>query len=208
MKAGFLVAAMWWGLTGGAWAQAASPHCHESCPPAAWGVAITRHQAFTYAVNPHTRIAQWVAYKITADSLGPRRDRRWMADPLAPEEAALEPDDYRRAARAGYDRGHLAPLASLAGNPGWRETNFATNLAPQTARLNRGAWARQEATERALVRRRGYDAVYVVVIPLYERTMPPLPQADEPHQVPSGFEKRITAVKNGKTRHLILRFEQ
>lgn len=191
----------------GAALAAASPHCFEVCPEARNG-GVVRHNAYTIAINPDAKIAQWVAYKVTANTLGPARPRRWAADPAAPDTAVLEPDDYKYAASLGYDRGHLAPLASLAGSSSWAETNFASNLAPQTARLNRGRWARQEAYERALVRRHGYDAVYVVVVPLYERPMPPLPMADEPHQVPSGFEKHVTAVKNGKVWRKTLRFEQ
>lgn len=198
-----------WLWTCPASAEIISPHCFKACPDAALGDAgVVRHQAYTLAINPETKVAQWVAYKVTVHTLGPARPRRWAADPFAPDAAVLEPDDYRHAATQGYDRGHLAPLASLAGLDAWAESNFATNLAPQTVRLNRGAWARQEARERGLVRRNGYDAVYVVVVPLYERPMPPLPLADEPHRVPSGFEKRITAIKGSHIRRWVVRFDQ
>ena len=35
------------------------------------------------------------------------------------------------------------------------------------------------------------NVVYVMTGPLYEREMPSLPQADEPHKVPSGYWKII-----------------
>lgn len=186
-----------------------SPHCYQSCPAALVGdQGVVRHRAFTLAPGPETKIAQWVAYKITAATLGDARPRRWRADPSLPDADVLEPADYRGAARAGYDRGHLAPLASLAGNAGWAETNYSSNLAPQLRSLNRGSWARQEAAERRLITKDGYRAVYVVVRPLYERPMPPLPNADESHRVPSGFIKTIIAVKDDHVWRASVRFDQ
>ncbi len=197
---------------GAAWPAAAavkSPHCYQSCPEALVGdQGVVRHGAFTLAPDPETKIAQWVAYKITAATLGDARSRRWRADPALPDADALEPADYQGAARAGYDRGHLAPLASLAGTAGWAETNYSSNLAPQLRSLNRGSWARQEAAERRLITHDGYRAVYVVVRPLYERPMPPLPNADETHRVPSGFIKTIIAVKGDHVWRSELRINQ
>lgn len=186
-----------------------SPHCYRFCPEALVGdQGVVRHRAFTLAPDPDSKIAQWVAYKITAVTLGDARSRRWRADPALPDADALEPADYHGASRAGYDRGHLAPLASLAGSAGWAETNYTSNLAPQLRSLNRGSWARQEAAERRLITKGGYREVYVVVRPLFERPMPPLPHADEPHRVPSGFIKTIIAVKGDRVWRTELRIEQ
>ena len=39
--------------------------------------------------------------------------RDWEKDPDLPETVQLEPEDYKSVSKAGYDRGHQAPLATF-----------------------------------------------------------------------------------------------
>ena len=44
--------------------------------------------------------------------------------------------------------------------------------------------------------------------PLYEREVPPLPEADESHRVPSGYWKIITTEKDGVIKIAAFLFDQ
>ena len=147
--------------------------------------------------NDDTKFADWAAYRVTANTIGSSRERIWRADPyLAPEET-LEPEDYAGASAAlQTDRGHQVPLASFAGTEHATDTNYLSNITPQKSALNAGAWERLESAERMLAKREGSTSVYVMTGPVYLRDMPPLPKADEPHKVPSGYWK-IVSIQDG-----------
>lgn len=70
-------------------------------------------------------MADWVAYRITPDSIGQSGDRIWATDPSLEDQERLTPGDYRGAPRTlRIDRGHQAPLASFAGTPFAALTNI------------------------------------------------------------------------------------
>jgi endonuclease G len=150
-------------------------------------------------------MADWVAYRIRPDTIGRSEARRWAADPwLAPDET-LEPADYTGAPQAlRIDRGHQAPLASFSGTPHAADTNYLSNITPQRSDLNQASWMFLESAERNLAIR-STRAVYVLTGPLFERVMPGLPRADEPHRVPSGYWK-VVATEDGRVSAFI--FEQ
>ena len=152
---------------------------------------------YTLSADPLTKLAVWVAYAVSPETIGPSITRVWRADPwLAPDET-LEPEDYDGAnAALGVDRGHQAPLASLSGTPFAADTNLLSNITPQASALNQGAWQRLETRERELARAER-TTVYVLTGPLFERLMPPLPGADERHRVPSGYWK-VIAMADGR----------
>lgn len=85
------------------------------------------------------------------------------------------------------DRGHQAPLASFAGSRYWSELNHLSNITPQHKDLNQGSWLDLEAAVRNAV---SYNrSLYVITGTLYTDDMPPLPNAEEPHTIPSGYFK-------------------
>lgn len=173
-------------------------HCLEACPLGApENDDVVVREIYTLSADPFTKLAVWVAYRITPETIGPSITRRWSADPWLGREETLEPDDYDGASAAlGTDRGHQAPLASLSGTPYAADTNLLSNITPQSATLNQGPWQRLEAQERVLARAKR-TAVYVLTGPLFERLMPPLPGADERHRVPSGYWK-VVATADGQ----------
>jgi endonuclease G len=155
---------------------------------------------YALSSNDETKFADWVAYRLDAATVegDAETKRKWMTDPwLAPEETLeAKPDDYRGASGAlGIDRGHQAPLASFKGTTYWADTNYYSNITPQKSDLNQGPWVKIEEMERDFAR--AGAVVYVMTGPLYERDMPPLPDCDEPHRVPSGYWK-IVATQSGE----------
>lgn len=179
-------------------------HCLHGCPIGAAGIDdVVVREIYTLASNDLTKMADWVAYRVTPDSIGPSGVRRWTADPWIDPEETLEPDDYDGAPAAlGIDRGHQAPLAAFSGTPFANDTNALSNITPQGAGLNQAAWQRLEARENDLAKRENI-AVYVTTGPLFERVMPPLPQADERHRVPSGYWK-VIATTDGRASAFIM----
>lgn len=167
-------------------------HCLHGCPLGAPGIDdIIVREIYTLASNDLTRIADWVAYRVTPSTIGPSQSRNWNSDPWLDEDETLEEEDYDGAnAALGTDRGHQAPLAAFSGTEFWPETNFLSNITPQVGALNQGPWQRLEGTERDLASAENL-AVYVLTGPLFERVMAPLPGADERHRIPSAYWKVI-----------------
>lgn len=179
-------------------------HCLGGCPVGAPAIDdIIVREIYTLASNDLTKMADWVAYRVTPDSIGPSGERKWSADPWLHPEETLEPEDYTGAPRAlGIDRGHQAPLAAFSGTPFASETNILSNITPQGASLNQAPWQRLEARETVLAKAEKI-AVYVLTGPLFERVMPSLPRADERHRVPSGYWK-VIATADGRMAAFIM----
>lgn len=174
------------------------PNCLEACPATTDVNLIVRRPSHTLSNNAATKFADWVAYEVVPADIGKSEKRVWRADPEIPADETLEPADYRGAHKAlKTDRGHQAPLASFTGAPDWETTNYLSNITPQKSALNQGPWKNLESAVRTLARS-GAGAVHVLTGPLYEREMPPLPEADEPHRVPSGYWK-IVMLSRGDT---------
>lgn len=148
-------------------------------------------------LDPATKMARWVAYCSNQSSISgnSEQSRDWKPDPAFPKSVQLEPDDYQGIGSIGYDRGHQAPLASFRGM-NWEVTNYTTNITPQAAALNRGAWVALEKYERSLIMKNGKACV--ITGPYYEPDSPvvQLPNADESHKVPSGYWKIIVFNNN------------
>ena len=158
---------------------------------------------YAMSTNDTTKLADWVCYHLTPHETHGTLDleREWRNDPWLDEDETLEgkpgnKDDYKGAYNAlKYDRGHLAPLGSFKGSRFASQTNFYSNITPQKENLNKGPWKRLEERIRLLVKKYGH--AWVMTGPLYEKDMPPLPNADEDHKVPSGFWKIIVVTDSG-----------
>lgn len=169
-------------------------HCfNSSCPsgtPATNELVIT--PIYTLSYNRKTKFADWVAYRVTAASIGTSSDflRHWKPDPQLTDKKVLLLDDWYDAYKTyEYEKGHQAPLAAFSGTEFWRLTNLLSNITPQKKQLNERAWKDLEQRVRDVAHSLGN--IYVITGPLYETPMPPLPHAREDHQVPSGYWKVI-----------------
>lgn len=170
-----------------------SKHFFYGCPTGAHATNdLIIRDIYALSSNDHTKFADWVAYRLDEESVrGDATTRRnFKADPWLDDAETLEKDDYNGAwENLGVDRGHQAPLASFKGTGSWAETNYLSNITPQKSALNQGPWKRLEEKVRELVE--AGHVVYVMTGPLYERGLPALPGADEPHQIPSGYWKIV-----------------
>lgn len=118
---------------------------------------------YSFLYRPACKVSRWVAYKLTRSDLAGAADRSDAFRP-DPRLASLgwpsaTDADYKG---SGYDRGHLLPSADRKCS---REANRATflysNTAPQSPKLNRGAWKALEERLRSLTA--DYDTLYIVV---------------------------------------------
>ena len=176
--------------------------CHLGCPLSLRDAAespnrVIERSFYSLSNNAKTKFADWVAYTVTPESIGPTQARQWKRDPDLPASETLSPADYKGASAVlKIDRGHQAPLASFTSLPDWPEANYLSNITPQSTALNQGPWEQLESAERALVRKSGIN-IHVVTGPLYERAMEPLPNATKDHVVPSGYWKVVVAERAG-----------
>jgi len=150
--------------------------------------------------NDQTKFADWVAYRLTArEVLGDLTvKRKWTADPWLSEDETLEPEsDYKGAFNSiKTNRGHQAPLAAFKGSVSASQTNYLSNITPQMADLNQGAWVRLENAVRDIIK--DCKVAYIMTGPLYEEEMPSLPNCDEPHKIPSAYWKIICVEEAGE----------
>ena len=173
-------------------------HCLRGCPvgaPATNDIVV--REIYTLSSDDLTKMADWVAYRVTKESIGPSGDREWRADTSLDSDETLAPPAYEGASDALHtDRGHQAPLASFSGTASAADTNILSNITPQSSALNQGPWVRLEDRERELATRLAVP-VYVITGPLYERMMRPLPAGGDYQRVPSGYWK-VVALADGR----------
>jgi endonuclease G, mitochondrial len=178
-------------------------HCLSGCPigaPATNDTVV--REIYTLSSNDLTKMADWVAYRVTPETIAPSRDdRNYRADPaLGPSETLAESHYAGAPAALRIDHGHQAPLAAFSRTPHWDDTNYNSNMTPQASALNQGPWQRLEGRERELA---STQAVYVLTGPLFERYMRPMPAAPQLHRVPSGYWK-VIALADGRMSAFIM----
>lgn len=178
-------------------------HCLFGCPlgaPATNDTVV--REIYTLSSNDLTKMADWVAYRVTPDTMAPSRDERnYRADPVLDSSETLAENHYAGAPAAlRVDHGHQAPLAAFSGTTHWDDTNYNSNMTPQASALNQGPWQRLESRERQLA---SSQAVYVITGPLFDRYMRPMPAAPQLHRVPSGYWK-VIALADGRMSAFIM----
>lgn len=161
-------------------------------------------EIYTLSSNDFTKLADWVAYRITPQTIAASRDsRNYRIDPwLDPSETLSEPQYEGGSSALGIDHGHQAPLAAFSGTTSWEDTNYNSNMTPQASGLNRGPWQRLEGWERSATLQT-MGPVYVLTGPLFERLMKPLPAGPAHHRVPSGYWK-VIALADGRMSAFIM----
>ncbi|MDH1624842.1 DNA/RNA non-specific endonuclease [Shewanella xiamenensis] len=168
-----------------------SVHCPLGCPQSTTDNQLVFAHLYALSNNSKSKMADWVAYEVDVANFGESPGRDWASDPFLPPDTTLEESDYKDASKEPLDadRGHQAPLASFAGSRYWYELNYLSNITPQNKDLNQGAWKNLEDAERNAVSYR--SSLFVITGPLYEKQMPQMPGADEPHIVPSAYYKIV-----------------
>lgn len=121
-----------------------------------------------YAVgyNYDTKNADWVAYHVTAESVNitNKRSNSFKEDTEMPDYARSTLADYKG---SGYDRGHLAPSATMDfTRESMKQSFLMSNMSPQLPGFNRVGWRVLEEHVRDLAN--AYNELYVVTGPIYK----------------------------------------
>lgn len=102
------------------------------------------HDGFFIGYNYSNKVADWVMYTMTEASVTPKFERpsSFTEDYEITFQYRAQDSDY---VRSNYDRGHLAPNASMDfSKKAQLESFMFSNIAPQHPQLNRQAWAELE----------------------------------------------------------------
>ena len=187
--------------------------CIDACPyrTSQNNNIIIDNEIFILSQNKNTKFADWVAYKVTPKNINAdvKTSRNWKKDPKISEGYVLIPSDYKGAyKKCNYDRGHQAPLASFKGDD-WKKTNYTSNLTPQKADLNRGAWLKLENKVRELVNREN-KSVYVMTGTYYNKgeELCRLETRRIDYKIPSGYWKIIAIEEDDKLKVASFMFPQ
>ncbi|MBL4839047.1 MAG: DNA/RNA non-specific endonuclease [Kordiimonadaceae bacterium] len=134
------------------WSSTSSAACHQhdefGIKDRVKGGQIDRElcrEGYAVGYNEYYKSPIWVAYKITKSSVegGVGRTTKFKADMDLPEESRATLWDYKY---SGYDRGHMAPSATMDFNKNARdESYYLSNMTPQIAGLNQQGWKYLEA---------------------------------------------------------------
>lgn len=123
-------------------------------------VLTLQYEGFTIWLDCGRRGAVKFAYLANKDSGQERRQARFFKDPAVPENCQQTSTGSYAGAPEKYDRGHLVPANHLDHSAtAIRQTNYMTNILPQAAAMNRGAWLRTEEIVECL---RDHELLYVV----------------------------------------------
>lgn len=119
-----------------------------SLPVAAEILRVDYTGGFTVWLDCEKRGAVKFQYNAQRDMGDAQRSSRFYLDPKVPARCQqTSTSSYRRppGEKPTYDRGHLVPANHLDHSPeAIRQTNTITNILPQVASMNRGAWKHTE----------------------------------------------------------------
>lgn len=145
--------------------EAAVGLCEVKMPEDEAQVLLVR-KAYVASYNKEKKVPNWVGWLLTASHTeGPYKRNVFFHEDEEVETPRATLTDYRG---SGWSRGHICP----AGDNKWDEQamfeSFAlTNVCPQNANLNQGAWNSIEMKCRMWARK--FGEIYVVSGPLYYR---------------------------------------
>ncbi len=171
-------------------------HCLGGCPT---GAPETNHvigrSIYTLSFNTEKRIADWVAYSVTAESIGVATNLTRLPSPDPILTDTLRPEDFPVVGEGGsLLLDYFTPLVSFAGTPYWSETNYLANRVPRNSELTRGSWYGLEWAVRNLANRT--EGLYVITGPIYPASVSGQSQQVD-DQVPGGFFK-VLATETGE----------
>lgn len=109
---------------------------------------VIRHTHYTISYSEEHEQAEWVAYRLTEESLrvpNVPRAKRFNEDPMVSHRSA----HHRDYSGSGYSRGHLAPAGDMAfDRDAMQESFYMSNMSPQKSNMNGGIWNELEETVR------------------------------------------------------------
>ena len=147
-----------------AYAATCHPHLDEGTPKVT--DQILCRDGYAVGFDYKYRVADWVSYHITKESVDghAKRTDNFHSDSDVPPKYRVTYDDYLN---SGYDRGHLAPAATMAFSAESMDQSFLmTNMSPQAPLFNRDGWRILEDKVRGWAKSHG--ELYVVDGPIWE----------------------------------------
>jgi DNA/RNA endonuclease G (NUC1) len=140
--------------------------CYAGTPVVPGNYTLLENVGYSVGYSDTLENPLWASYRLFK-----------VLDPISHERPSSFSIDYRTAARvshddytnSGYDRGHMAPNASIDycyGLTAQRESFMMSNICPQTPTLNRGIWASLEAYIRSCAN--ALDEVWVFTGPVFD----------------------------------------
>lgn len=164
---------------------------------------VIRHEGYTVSYNSDYRIANWVAYELTAaeaKSTKAERSNKFVPDPEVKGASATN-EDYTR---TGYDRGHLAPAGDMKwSSKAMRESFYLSNISPQKPGLNRGIWKELEEQSRLWTKENG--VLWIATGPVLTDSMKRM--GKNRVGVPKTFYKVICTVINDEYKGIAFLFD-
>lgn len=169
--------------------------CYAGTPISSKHVLLLENTGYTVGYSDSLRNPLWVAYRLFR-----------VEDPASYPRPSSFSVDYRTTARvshkdytnSGYDRGHMAPNASIGycyGQSAQRNTFLMSNVVPQTPTLNSGIWSTLDNLIWSWAN--AFDEVWVVTGPIFCHDGQRL-QSGVP--VPCEFYKIVVDVFDGAPR--------
>ncbi|WP_298124979.1 DNA/RNA non-specific endonuclease [Brevundimonas sp.] len=131
--------------------------CSHGAPAngdAARPVSIIVNHGYALGFSPARLQPVWAAYQVSAAKrdVDYERPEFFLDDPRIPPDCRIGTGGFGKLDGTSYDRGHLVPnfaINTQFGRVAQFETFFMSNIFPQHASTNRGAWQR---LEQAIVR--------------------------------------------------------
>jgi len=131
---------------------------------------IAAREGYVVGFNDATHCPDWTMHRVTAANLlGPKTKRTddFRHDAQVPRSPELS--DYRG---SGWARGHMVPAADMKWSAqAMSESFLLSNIVPQDARNNSGAWNRVEETVRRWAQKEA--SLWVITGPVFDRSKPP-----------------------------------
>jgi endonuclease G len=179
-------------------------------PAAMRGDEIIHHSALTLAYAEKFEQARWVAHIITQDVTKGTvlRTNDFRADEKVSTCSAVEADYFLKKMKTdstwaydgfGYDRGHLAPSADFRwSKTALSESYYYSNMSPQLAEFNRGAWGNLEDAVRGYLYRNPATSLYIVTGPLLADNLPVIERGINKVSIPAMYWKAVLDFDNKK----------
>ena len=108
---------------------------------------VLRNTGYVAGYSESREDPLWVGYSLEGPPKGPGGKRPSKFETDVRTQSRVRHDEFTS---TGYDRGHLAPNAGIAGRLGFaaqKETFLLTNIVPMTPDLNRRVWEKLERLE-------------------------------------------------------------
>lgn len=168
---------------------------------------VLRNTGYVAGYSDFREDPLWVGYSLEGSSKGPAGKRPSKFETDSRTQSRVRHDEFTS---TGYDRGHMAPNAGIAGRLGFeaqKETFLLTNIVPMKPDLNRRVWEKLERLESDIWAPR-FGKVWVLTGPVFDNARQLLGEANDRDrsrsrvEIPDAFYKIIVDEDGSEVRVL------